>query len=570
MKNLALLFSIVLVFLLIDPSVSRAQVENVPVYHPMYAFLKRMELEGVIEKYHDAILPLSRREIAEFLEIIDRRRSELTPVEQSTLDDYLVEFQFDMKGSTEGFQPFLDFSNQSFGESFNQIFTEKEKFLYTYHDSSLSLFVDGLLTVDGRKSTGDALGDQRAEFLQFGGRIRGTIHGNIGYSLQGTNAQFWGSRNVLQRDKFLSQDFTLAVTDAQNFDQVDGYLRYETRPLSVQVGRERILWGNGYSDKLVVSDNARDFDAIRWDAQYKGFKYTYVHGWLLGRTSKLTFTLGSDPTLFNEPVTDDKYIAAHRFEMSFPNAIDLGFQEIEIYSNRAPDLSYLNPVTFLESSQRARNERDNGLWAFDFQAHWVRGWELEGTIDFDDLAFQKWGTNDTQNKDAKQIGIMGIDPFGVPNTNVAVEYTRIEPYTFSHSRSRDNSYTNNGRMLGEHLQPNSESWFFRLENFWTSRFRTRVSFENERHGANILAPNGTLILNVGGDILQPERPQDSRQKDFLGGNLEQTVRWKANASFELYKEVFLEGFFIHESVNHVTQGFSVSNNDFGVDLRLDF
>ena len=44
-----------------------AQEENVPVANPVYDFLKRMELKGVIEHYYDAVLPFSRREVAECL-----------------------------------------------------------------------------------------------------------------------------------------------------------------------------------------------------------------------------------------------------------------------------------------------------------------------------------------------------------------------------------------------------------------------------------------------------------------------------------------------------------------------
>ena len=39
-----------------------AQVETVPANHPVYIFLKRMEVKGLIDRYHDAILPISRKD----------------------------------------------------------------------------------------------------------------------------------------------------------------------------------------------------------------------------------------------------------------------------------------------------------------------------------------------------------------------------------------------------------------------------------------------------------------------------------------------------------------------------
>jgi hypothetical protein len=551
--------------------VSFAQVENVSAYDPIYTFLKRMELKGIIENYHSAIIPLSRGEIAGFLKTIDSKSADLTSVDRDNLAKYLIEYQFDITGSTDEFHQVLNFSNQTVGESFMQIFSDKEKFLYAYNDSTLSFFIDGLLTVDLRKSVGDALGNDHAEFTRFGGRIRGTIHNSFGYYIDGTNAQFYGSRTVLRRDRLLSQDYTLGVGDAQNFDHIESYIRYESSPISVELGRERLFWGTGYGDKTILSDNVRPFDAIRFDAQYKLLKYTFMHGWLLGNRSYLQYSLPSDTsTKFTEPIDDDKYIVAHRLEVSIPHAVDIGFNEMMVYSNRAPDLAYLNPIQLLESTQRNRDERDNGFWVFDMRVHWISGWEIQGSALFDDLNFPKWGTNDVQNKAALQAGILGVDPFGIPLTNIAVEYTRIDPYTFSHNRSRDNNYSSGGNILSHHIGPNSDSWFCKLENFWSRRLTTSVSYENVRHGNNIVSPGGQLVFNVGGDIFQPWRPVDSQYKNFLGGNFQRIQYINVAASYELYRQMFLEGWYRLEHTDNVTLGFVSETKDFGMDLRMDF
>jgi hypothetical protein len=571
MKTISIIVCCLILLSVAAPGISTAQVENVSAYDPIYTFLKRMELKGMIESYHSAIIPLSRGEIAGFLQKIYERKSELPSVDQDILAKYLVEYQYDITGSMEGFQQFFNFSNQTMSESFMQIFTDKEKYLYAYNDSTLSFFVDGLLTIDGRKSVGDALGNDHAEYVQFGGRIRGTIHNSLGYYIDGTNAQFYGSRAVLERDKLLNQDYTLHVGDAKNFDHVESYLRYEAKPVSVELGRERLLWGTGYGDKTILSDNVRPFDAMRFDAQYKLLKYTFMHGWLLGNRSYLQFSLPTDTaTKFTEPVDDDKYIVAHRLEVSFPHAIDIGFNEMMIYSNRSPDLAYFNPIQLLESTQRNRDERDNAFWAFDARVHWIPGWEIQGSALFDDLNFPKWGTNDVQNKAALQAGILGVDPFGVPFTNIAVEYTHIDPYTFSHSRSRDNNYSSDGNTLSHHIGPNSDSWFCKVENFWSRQLHTVISYENVRHGDDIYGANGQLILNVGGNIFQPWRSTDSQYKDFLGGNFQRIQYISIAASYELYRQMFLEGWYRLDHTDNVTLRYTAETKDFGMDLRLDF
>jgi len=548
-----------------------AQAENVPATHPVYAFLKRMEIKGILKNYHDGILPLTRRRIAEFLMNVREAEDQLTIVERNILADFFVEFQFDIFKSLDTYHSLFDSPETGMGRIAAEFFSEKEKFLYAYTDTNVSFFVDGLLTLDARRSTGDALGRARAGFVQFGGRIRGTIFDNLGYYLQGTNAQFWGSREVLLRDRILSQSFTLnEAPDIQNFDFVEGYARYDAGIVALQVGRERILWGNGYGDKMIVSDNVRVFDFVRADAEYKSIKYTFVHAWLLGQRSQVIFTLPTDTTFrFYEPVNADKYFAAHRLAISPTSFLDIGFQEMAIYSYRSPDLAYLNPITLIESAQRSRDERDNVLWSFDIQLRPFKRLELYGSVVFDDINFPRWGTNSVQNKNAFQAGLITVDPFDILNTVAVVEYTRIEPYTFSHNRSRDNNYGSGGRILGHHIGPNSDSWFFRLDWFLTHRLSASFRIEIQREGENIYGAD-TLVKNVGGDFLQPHRQgKDPETKEFLGGNFTRTQRFQAYATYEFVNEVFFD--LRYEMTRRSPAvGRKMVDHDFGIALRLDF
>ena len=530
-------------------------------------FLKRMELKGVIQHYHDAVLPLSRREVAGFLTRIKASEHELTSVDRDILGDYLVEFQYDIGGTTDQYYSFLDFPDTSIGSISGSFLSEKEKFLYAYADSNTSFFVDGLLTLDARRHSGDTLDGAHAEFVQFGGRIRGTVYHRIGYYLQGTNAQFWGSRELLGRDKQISQAYTLGILNAKNFDVVEGYVRYDADILSLQVGRERTLWGNGYGDKLTLSDSIRVFDFIRADAQYKSLKYTFLHGWLLGKKTNLVYDTTNH---FVEPVVADKYFAAHRLEFSFPAVFDIGFQEMAIYSNRSVDLAYLNPVTLIESAQRSREERDNVFWEFDVQLHRWNNFELQASILFDDINFPKWGSNSWENRYAYQIGAMVVDPLQISNTAVAAEYTRIEPYTFSHNRSRDNDYGSLGRFLGHHIGPNADSWYFRVDCQPTRKLRTSVDVEIVREGNNIYDASGNLVKNVGGDYLVPHRTIDSEQKEFLGGDFVKTYISKISLAYEMVNEVFVDFHYEYRQRNDSELRTLTTDHDIGIALRVDF
>jgi len=331
-----------------------------------------------------------------------------------------------------------------------------------------------------------------------------------------------------------------------------------------------MLWGTGYGSKIILSDNPRVFPFIRLDAEYKSLKYTFLHAWLLGTRSYLDFSLPSDTSAkFVEPLNADKYLAAHRLELSFPSLFDIGFQEMIIYSNRSIDGAYLNPLILLESAQRSREERDNNFWAFDIKTHFLKNVQLQASIDFDDIFLKEWFKNYWDNKDAFQVGLMFMDPLGVSNTTFAVEYSHIEPFTFSHSRSRDDNYGSDGRILGDSIGPNAESWFFRLDDMLTHKLSASLRFQIQRHGRNVYNAQGQLIENVGGDYLQPHRATDPEMKDWLGGDMVRTYIGQVYVTYQIVHQIFID---VHYQYTHeINVGLSTENRDqdFGADIRFD-
>lgn len=541
------------------PVPARAQVETVPAGHPVYAFLKRMEVKGHLSHYFDAVLPLSRANVAALLTEAGTHQDALTGAEQGILNDLRSEFRLELGEGIAGLSSGIDPGLEGVTGGIPALFHGSEHYLYVYRDSTVTLFVNGLLALDTRRGSGDAPGKLQSTFFQFGGRVRGTMLGHLGYYLQGTNAQFWGSRELLGRDPVISQSYTLRVSDAQNFDAVDGYVRYEARPVSVQVGRERLLWGTGYDQQMVLSANPRVFDFVRADVEYRSLKYTFLHAWLLGRRSLLTFALPSDTSAqFSEPVVADKYFAAHRLEFSFGSVMDIGAQEMVVYSNRAPDLAYLNPLTVIESAQRSREERDNVMWAFDIQTRFLPGAQLSATILFDDLHLGQFFDDFWYNRYGYQAGVMLTDPAGLADLTLSVEYTKIEPFTFAHNRSRENDFGSLGALLGPRIGPNADAWFIGMEYVpqWNLRFAARVLMS--RKGENVVDAAGTLIRNVGSDILQPHRDTDPERRTFLDGILVKSTTVDLRVAWEPVNQLWIEAAYNGEFLRRPASGITSS------------
>lgn len=543
-----------------------SQIENVPTTNPVYHYLKRMALKGIIDHYHDAVLPLSRKQIAEYLIKINEDKTKLTKIEQDILSDLYVEFEYEIKNTNQNSFILFGAGDDIVSGLIRGTFHDREKILYRHKDENLVVYAHGLMNIDARRFTGLNLHDN-AYFLEGGFRIRGSLYNKFGFYMQLTNAQFWGNRNILMMDKRIKQSYALYVLDSKNFDFVEGYAKYNSGLISIQLGRERILWGNSYGDKLYISDYARVFDFIKCDIQYKFFKYTFIHGWLNGTKGSIYLPQSNS----YEPTVSDKYIAAHRLDFYMFKHIKFGIQEFSIYSNRAVDLGYLNPVTFFESVQRSRGERDNGFLGFDLQIRPFKNFELHADIFFDDIEIPKWGQNKWDNKYALQFGFMSVDPLGIKNVDFVAEYTRVDPFVFSHSRSRDNQFSSDKILLGTQIGPNAESYFFKLNTLLTHRLNFSVTYEYQRSGENIYDSSGTLIKNVGGDFLQPLRfGIDPFPLKFLDGNILKTNIIQFIASYEFLNEIFLD--FRYKKYYSAFEDLSgkSDSHDFGVALRIDF
>jgi hypothetical protein len=512
-----------------------AQLENVPVDNPVYDFLKRMEVKRIIPQYPDAVLPLSRREVAELLKTIDQHRGEITATERDVLDDFKVEFAHELGLGIEN--RFVLFSGEGeVSETLLGLGSEKEKFVYVSQDSTNTLFTDLALSSDLRAVSGESRAKSGASVIGIVPRLRGTLKNRLGYYFQLTHGVITGDREVALLDSTIAHNRELLDNPTfKDFNFVDGYFKVDADVLTLQVGRERLLWGYGVNDRLIISDNAPIFDFGKIDVHLGNFRYMFVHGWLLGQTWTVTGAYSGVSEAYVRP----KYLAAHRLELSFPRVIDFGFSELVVYSRRSLDLAYLNPVTDLKDIEPQLHDRDNSLRSLDVKLHALSNFEPYGTLLIDDLTWSKLGTRFYGNKFAFTVGGSYIEPLGLENADIVLEYTRIAPYVYSH-HIPENSYANDQFALGNHLGPNSDDGFARFSYRFSRKLRISVEAERTRHGDNITDAAGNLIRNVGGNFLYGHRSTDAEDVTFLDGNLTKTYFFRVAAVYEVFNEFFLD------------------------------
>ncbi|MDD5362929.1 MAG: capsule assembly Wzi family protein [Ignavibacteria bacterium] len=487
----------ILLFILLCANISFAQMEYTPVDHPVYDFLKRMSLKNVISGYNSGALPISRNKISKYIIEISNHKDALTSTDRKILNDYQVEYSYEIKKSLNDTYSFF-----SDVKSFSVLRDDKQKYLYAFADSNATLFWDvtGFLSQKGSKA--DSLGNNSITLGEIGTRIRGTMLGSVGYYLRMSNGQ---KIRGAQKDV----DFAIALNpklkantkfryEGNNFDTYEGYLKYSTPNewFSLIAGKEAMTYGFGYVDKLFLSTNTVPFSSIRLELAYKSVQYSFMYGSLKGDS------LGVD--------MQSKSIATHRLDVDISKAFRFGFWETIIISDSYFNFTYLNPLSFLRSADYNAGENhptnnNNALMGFDCEVHPIKNVSLQSSLLIDDLNFatlfknRKGDTPANDNRFAYQLGILWTDAFSIPNLTATLEYTKLSPFIYTH-RTNKSQYTNWTLPLGHKLPPNSDEIAFKLSTNIYNRLKVDLTLQHQRSANRIIMSGDTLIANYGGNI----------------------------------------------------------------------
>jgi hypothetical protein len=478
------------------PCVAFSQRDLLPASDPVYRFLLRQEMSGNLHGFHWGMLPLSRAEVAGFLDSLDGATT-LSDTDRKLLHDYEVQLSFERTRSLDQTSSFLP------GFEFGRILDDDtQKSLYISADSSTSLFMDGFGSLSYRTAKGDSVGTGTATLGEVGFRLRGTLYNKLGFFLQASNGKLLGgSHDIAVQDPRLRANKKFNTDERVYFDFTSGYLRYDADWLVLTAGREQLMWGMGYADRMMFSDNTVPFDYFMIELRSGGLRYSFLHGGLTGND-----TLGQ--------AVSSKYISAHRVEFSVGSRYRLGLGEAIVYSNQPPLVALMNPMVFLTSAEFSTegvtkegtsNAHNSIIW-IDMEWDPVKNLRFSGSWLMDDISFAALGKSSlagNTNKFGWQGGVLWNDAATVSNLVLDLEYTRIGPFVETH-RTIVNSFTHWGQPLGNALQPNSDEWLIQAEYDLSARLAAKATVRFQRTGENVLDANGRMLYNVGSDFLRGE------------------------------------------------------------------
>lgn len=516
-------------FFILYPFVSYTQVEDIPISNSVYNFLMREEVKGLLPHFSMTKLPLQRGDIIDALRVIRSQEDRLSNAEKSALLRYEKEFRIAYEPRAVVFTSKSD----SVHINFSNILTNADKMFYHYSDSLSKLSVRPVGVLDFIENFNENTSDNSLIGL-FGLTFYGTLSKKLGFYFQAKNGK------VVSGDKLLalynpeykrSVKFTELNSD---IDLTQTHIIFQQDWFRAKIGREEEQIGAGLFQKTYVTNIGPPQDAISLAAVFKTFRYDFTFSDLIGYSDNpfVTSVNSSIP---------QKYFIQHRFSLR-PSWGEFGFWEGVISSGRGINVAYLNPIIFLKSAEHSLHDRDNSLMGFDATIRLIKNIELRSTVFLDDYNFSEIGNGYWSNKIAYNVAAIYATPL---NLDFGFEYARVEPYTFSHFDKQD-SYTNDGVLLGSILQPNSEQYAMLFQYWWGNRFPLQVNLSYTRYGANVYDSTGKLIKNVGGDPNITRRDPDPETGfpgdpyygvKFLDGNLQETFSLKVNFTMEIIRNL---------------------------------
>jgi len=303
------------------------------------------------------------------------------------------------------------------------------------------------------------------------------------------------------------------------YDATEAYLNWANNWLDLTFGKDHVAWGPGRRTNLLFSGDSPSFTHLRAKIRLtNSTQFTYLVGQLHASPDIPLDSVYQTSLGWVRYSLEPKGIAAHRLEYAPSDNCLLAVNEAVIWGERGLDPAYLNPLGFYYSAQHDGGDRDNVMMSGDFIFRIARSGIIYGEVLIDDLKTSKIGKGNAGNRIGWIVGGHTISP-GIKDLEFGIEYTRLEPFVYSHFFPI-NRYSTWNSSLGADIRPNSDRWEGVLSYRPCSEWFLQASSSLNQHGS------------VGGTIGEAIPAGDDDPVYFLDGVRERWWGWEVEAEWE--------------------------------------
>ena len=307
----------------------------------------------------------------------------------------------------------------------------------------------------------------------------------------------------------------------RTWDQFAAKVDYTLKPFTLLAGFDYIEFGPARYNHVILRGD-RSF--------YRPWQDSSSRLWIPAPTPYFGYKFSIGPIDYTqyaaklfEVKNKGKYMHAHRLNLRLPKNITLGLSETAIYgsttepantnpnadadsTDRDFEWNYVIPFIMYNFQEHIQGDQDNISLAFDLSVRTIPHWEFYGELLWDDMKTptsmfddswwgNKWAATIGIARDSLYIGPVRLDMFS--------EYTRIEPWVYTHHKGGGYTYASYSQDLGSDLGPNSQE------------IHTELSASYKFITATLFASQVAKDTAFGGNIDDIHGPQDAIDKKFL-------------------------------------------------------
>jgi len=435
----------------------------------VYDFLKRMNGKRVLIDYRDAVKPITRREVAAYLIIIDQHSNQLTSVEKQQLEFFKQEFFVELKQL-----------------KYEKELPEERWHLYPYRSSPGTFNIDligGYSAQENPTNTNTKIWSNGLMGYGYAGEFIGMY---LYFRDNHESGTYVSIRNDLtpNQGQIYSGTFTKSGFD---FDLYDAQMNFDVASfLVLSIEKMPNVWGAGYHGNVILSDRPPSYPQIKLRAKLgKDVDFTFIHSWLssgIVDSVDSYYVPGLPPDLSYRPVYRDKFMAAQMLEASVANGVNVVVGESEIYGSRGPELIYLIPVMFYFAAEHYNNDQDNKQVFGTVDINNVKNFNFYASLFIDEIQTGEiFNTAQQRNQIGVTLGTRAYDLL-FPNTDMLIEYTRTNPWVYNH-KYPDATYQSHDFDLGDWIGQNADDLYLEANYRPCRDLKVGLAFESLRKGA---------------------------------------------------------------------------------------
>lgn len=288
------------------------------------------------------------------------------------------------------------------------------------------------------------------------------------------SVEFWLDARIFNEDHSAERptSWDREFLDVQS-DSINGELSYTSYAryrghLALHMGwarldfaRDAVHWGPGYFHNLTFNKQGVPFAQVNLETKVGPLTVKSLYGDLL---------LNSNPSDRNN--RRERNLYAHRYEVQATANLTLAMNEQTLVDSINEPILFLPIVPLFMHKGYMAEHNNNGAMSLDF-CYRMPGWfrvyseflldDLESPISLvkNDNAEAKW---------AYMGGIQIIRNLGPIEFGLVSEYSRIEPWVYTHFAGSAGQLQNQGYPLGNPLGPNSQAIQFLSYGRYKERF----------------------------------------------------------------------------------------------------